>query len=95
MTSDSTKDRFISTYLIPDVSLPYSRTRDRSLFTATVLELIKLIQAGLSLFGMYSGPLDGLLCDTTVDGIRRWIADIGEPIIGLEVSGSTTIPPRI
>ncbi|KAK2466228.1 hypothetical protein APHAL10511_001870 [Amanita phalloides] len=82
--SDSTKDRFISTYLIPDVSPPDSRTRDRNIFTATVLELVKLIQAGLSLFGMYSGPLDGLLCDTTVDGIRRWIADIGEPIVGLE-----------
>ncbi|KAF8351438.1 hypothetical protein F5887DRAFT_937473 [Amanita rubescens] len=82
--SDSTKDRFISTYLIPDISIPDSRTKDRNIFTATVLELVKLIQAGLSLFGMYSGPLDGLLCDTTVDGIRRWIADIGEPIIGLE-----------
>ncbi|KAF8640106.1 hypothetical protein AX17_001342 [Amanita inopinata Kibby_2008] len=82
--SDTTKERFISTYLIPEFSHPDSRTRDRVLFTATVLELVKLIQAGLSLFGMYAGPSDGLLCDTTVDGIRRWIADIGEPIIGLE-----------
>ncbi|KAF8621597.1 hypothetical protein AX15_007620 [Amanita polypyramis BW_CC] len=82
--SDPTKDRFISTYSMPDVSPPNSSMRDRNTFTATVLELVKLIQAGLSLFGMYSGPLDGLLCDTTVDGIRRWIADIGEPIIGLE-----------
>lgn len=82
--SDSTKDRFISTYLIPDVSLPNSRTRDRVLFVAIVLELVKLLQAALSLFGMYPGSLDGLLCDTTVDGIRRWIADVGEPIIELE-----------
>ncbi|PFH52744.1 hypothetical protein AMATHDRAFT_1795 [Amanita thiersii Skay4041] len=82
--SDTTKDRFLSTFLLPDFTLPNARARDRTLFTATVLELIKLIQAALSLFGIYSGPLDGLLCDTTVDGIRKWITDIGEPIVGLE-----------
>lgn len=29
---------------------------------------------------------DGLLCDVTVRGIERWIAEIGEPRAGLEVS---------
>ncbi|KAG6873315.1 hypothetical protein C0995_000468 [Termitomyces sp. Mi166 len=73
-------------------SLPKPKA-DNSVFIATVLELVKLIQAGLSLFGMYGvipktqiicPYLDGLLCDETVDGIRRWIVEIGEPCLGLE-----------
>lgn len=68
-------------------------TKDRLLFIATVLELVKLVQAGLALFGMYKyAPgsstcplLDGLLCDETVEGIRRWIIEVGEPCVGLEV----------
>ncbi|KAF5388112.1 hypothetical protein D9615_000428 [Tricholomella constricta] len=68
-------------------------TKDNTLFIATVLELVKLIQAGLTIFGMYGAVpgttavfpcFDGLLCDETVDGIRRWIIDVGEPCVGLE-----------
>jgi hypothetical protein len=71
------------------------RTKDLPFFNATVLELIKLVQVGLSLFGMYDvseglgcGRLlvDGLLCDVTVRGIERWIVEIGEPRACLEVS---------
>lgn len=73
------------------------KTKDLPFFNATVLELVKLVQIGLSLFGMYGvredlncagGMLlfDGLLCDVTVRGIERWIAEIGEPRAGLEVS---------
>lgn len=98
----------------------------------TVLELVKLVQAGLVIFGMYgfSGsndndndngyrgsndndngyrgsnddgnkdgsrtagagagrgttlPIDGLLCDVTVEGIQRWVGEIGEPCVGVEV----------
>ncbi|KAF8076409.1 hypothetical protein FPV67DRAFT_1604951 [Lyophyllum atratum] len=67
--------------------------RDNSLFTSTVLELVKLIQAGLAIFGMYgtasasqsaSPHFDGLLCDETVEGIRRWIIAVGEPCVGIE-----------
>ncbi|KAG5652466.1 hypothetical protein H0H81_004962 [Sphagnurus paluster] len=61
--------------------------KDNSLFIATVLELVKLVQAGLAIFGMYpSAParLDGLLCNQTVDAIRRWILSVGEPCVGLE-----------
>lgn len=72
------------------------RTKDFPFFNATVLELVKLVQAGLSLFGMYdvrerfnstSGCFlfDGLLCDVTVQGIERWITEIGEPRACLEV----------
>ncbi|KAG5643968.1 hypothetical protein DXG03_009319 [Asterophora parasitica] len=61
--------------------------KDNTLLIATVLELVKLVQAGLAICGMYScGPaaFDGLLCDETVDGIRKWIVEIGEPCVGLE-----------
>lgn len=66
-----------------------NKTRDRDTFNATVLELVKLIQASLAIFGFYGSPdtgiqPDGVLCDETVDGIRRWIIDIGEPCVGLE-----------
>ena len=46
------------------------KTKERFTFIATVLELVKLIQAGLTIFGMYdynaTSNLDGLLCDGTV-----------------------------
>jgi len=29
---------------------------------------------------------DGLLCDTTVDGLRKWSAEVGENFSGFEVS---------
>ena len=65
------------------------KTKERLTFIATVLELVKLIQAGLAIFGMYDSNatpnLDGLLCDVTVDGIRKWIAKVGGPCVGLEV----------
>jgi hypothetical protein len=67
------------------------KTKERFNFIATVLELVKLIQAGLVIFGMYDSNatpnliLDGLLCDVTVDGIRKWIAKVGGPCVGLEV----------
>lgn len=67
----------------------YGKTKERFTFIATVLELVKLIQAGLAIFGMYDSSatpsLDGLLCDVTVDGIRKWIAKVGGPCVGLEV----------
>ena len=66
------------------------KTKERAFFNATVIELVKLIQASLSIFGLFGSPAtgiqsDGLLCDDTVEGIRRWIIDIGEPCVGLEV----------
>ncbi|KAG6900955.1 hypothetical protein C0993_004392 [Termitomyces sp. T159_Od127] len=78
---------------LPDPRPKQKPKPNNSAFIATVLELVKLIQAGLALFGMYGlipktriicPHLDGLLCDDTVDGIRRWILDIGQPCVGLE-----------
>ncbi|KAG5343106.1 hypothetical protein C0989_000096 [Termitomyces sp. Mn162] len=65
---------------------PSASKTDNSVFIATVLELVKLVQAGLSLFGFTY--LDGLLCDHTVNAIRTWILHIGEPCIGLQVRTS-------
>ncbi|KAI0053522.1 hypothetical protein FA95DRAFT_1600673 [Auriscalpium vulgare] len=78
---DTTKDRFIGMYHMDD------KIRASELFCVTILELVKLIQAALSLFGMFdsnSEERDGLLCDVTVDGIQRWVTDIGEPSMGVE-----------
>jgi hypothetical protein len=64
------------------------KIRSSDLFGTTILELVKLIQAALSLFGMFSPSQDdwnGLLCDLTVDGIQRWVTEIGELHMGVEV----------
>lgn len=77
MDSDSTKERFISTYHFRDDVKQLHR------FVPTVLELVKLIQVGLSLFDMFTmdpEQQNGLLCDVTVEGIKTWIAEMGEPL---------------
>jgi hypothetical protein len=61
------------------------KIRSSDLFGTTILEFVKLIQAALSLFGMFSLCQDGLLCDLTVDGIQRWVTEIGELHMGVEV----------
>ncbi|KAH7887723.1 hypothetical protein F5I97DRAFT_2011196 [Phlebopus sp. FC_14] len=61
-------------------------------FASYVLELVKLLQVALSICGMFPllppyapGPMfDGLLCDVTVDGLRKWVVEIGESLIGFE-----------
>ncbi len=66
--------------------------RSSDLFSTTILELVKVIQAALSLFGFFSISQDdwnGLLCDVTVDGIQRWMTEIGEPQMAVEVSPPT------
>lgn len=70
------------------------RTGER--FRQTILELVRLIQCGLSLFDMF--PIDyeeqdGLLCDATVEGIQIWVNDIGEPYAKVEVSRCLTEKP--
>ncbi|EKM59053.1 uncharacterized protein PHACADRAFT_25180 [Phanerochaete carnosa HHB-10118-sp] len=81
--SDTTKDRFISAYHLPDQAL----IRSPELFKSVVLELVKLIQAALSVFGMFDMDREernGLLCDVTCEGIQRWVAEIGEPLMNVE-----------
>jgi hypothetical protein len=65
------------------------KIRSSDLFSTTILELVKLIQAALSLFGFFSVCQDewnGLLCDVTVGGIQRWQTEISEPQMAVEVS---------
>ncbi|KAH9006999.1 hypothetical protein EDB86DRAFT_2869465 [Lactarius hatsudake] len=78
---DATKDRFIGMYRMND------NIRSSDLFSTTILELVKLIQAALSLFGffsIYQDEWNGLLCDVTIDGIQRWLTEIGEPQMAVE-----------
>ena len=72
------------------------KIRSSDLFGTTILELVKIIQAALSLFGMFSLCQDdwnGLLCDLTVDGIQRWVTEIGEAHMGVEVFSFSRHPP--
>ncbi|KIK68149.1 hypothetical protein GYMLUDRAFT_191267 [Collybiopsis luxurians FD-317 M1] len=79
--SDTTKDRFISTYMLPDNHLD-GTAKVSILFNDTVLELVKLIQISLHIFGHYaSSSFDGLLCDSTVDGLQQWVKEVGVQLI--------------
>ncbi|KAF9485336.1 hypothetical protein BDN70DRAFT_910221 [Pholiota conissans] len=134
--SDSTKDRFIAAYHLPENTLlpnpasadhlplptksspqiPHLRshnqstaaltsrkprdrillgkTKDRTTFIASVLELVKLVQAALAVFGLFPSDItiDGLLCDYTVQGIEKWVAHIGSPCVGLESTDRVADP---
>lgn len=90
------KSKSLEPHITSYVDLPRSRnntfdpshsssTRDITYFIATVLELIRLLQSALSIFGFFRADINGLLCDLTVQTIQKWVADIGEPCIGLEV----------
>ncbi|KAK7061736.1 hypothetical protein R3P38DRAFT_2831259 [Favolaschia claudopus] len=70
---------------------PKGKSRaDRATFSASVLELVRLIQAGLAIFGLFPADpraLDGLLCDKTVEGLGTWVTDVGEQCVAnLEAS---------
>lgn len=58
-------------------------------FVAAVLELVKLIQAALSVCGMFSLTsrlmFDGLLCDVTINGLQKWMVEVGESLPDVEV----------
>ena len=82
--SDTTKERFIAAYHLPEKT----NITSPIIFRATVIELIKLLQAGLAVCGMFDlakEERNGLLCDKTCDGLQRWITEIGEPCMRLEV----------
>ena len=49
-------------------------------FKSSVLEIVRIVQSALSIFGMFSlvaDDRDGLLCDNTVEGMQRWAEEIG------------------
>ena len=83
-SSDATKDRFIAMYHVADKA----PARSCELFNGTVLEFVKLIQASLAIFGMFelhAEERDGLLCDMTCEGMRRWANQIGGQYIHSQV----------
>lgn len=67
---------------------PSASNNYKTWFKNTVLELVRVVQAALSLFGMFSlasDERDGLICDSTVDGMQRWADSIGTSL-RIEVS---------
>ncbi|KAK7049503.1 hypothetical protein VNI00_005534 [Paramarasmius palmivorus] len=87
--SDTTKERFVNAYHMVE------STKTETLFTPSVLELIKLIQASLIVFGYYNGPIDGLMCDASIEGICSWLADVGSLVGGLDTTSRTADPSTV
>ncbi|OCH94087.1 hypothetical protein OBBRIDRAFT_723647 [Obba rivulosa] len=82
--SDTTKDRFISMYHVLDKAT----TRMSEAFRTTVLELVTLVQTALAMFNLFEmcpEERNGLLCDITCEGVRRWVSQIAEPVLKLDV----------
>ncbi|KIJ56680.1 hypothetical protein M422DRAFT_22838 [Sphaerobolus stellatus SS14] len=79
--SEPTKDRYLYMYCFAE------SMRSKVSFNQCVLDLVKLVQCALLLFGFFpssSEERDGLLCDTTTEGIMRWTESVGEPVLSLE-----------
>lgn len=76
------------------------RTSDRIPLYSAVIELVKLCQAALMLFGKLPPEYaDGMLCDVTEQAINDWWTDIGAEIYNIEPSdgilGPTTVAALI
>lgn len=72
------------------------RTSDRIPLYSSVIELVKLCQFALSIFGKLAPEYaDGLLCDITEKAINDWWTDIGTDFFNVEPSdgilGPTTV----
>ncbi|KAL2198907.1 hypothetical protein P885DRAFT_31969 [Corynascus similis CBS 632.67] len=72
------------------------KTSDRIPFDQAVVELVKLCQVALFLFGMLEQEyIDGLLCDITEKAINDWWTEIGSEHFNIEptdgILGPTTV----
>jgi hypothetical protein len=72
------------------------KASDRIAFPQAVLELVKLCQVALFLFGYLDQEyMDGLLCDVTETAIRNWWTEVGAEYYHMEPSdgilGPTTV----
>lgn len=80
---DFTRSRFLNEYGIPDGVFPGDK------FRTAVLELVRLVQTALYIFGAPEFAnidlRDGLLCDVTEHELSEWSNQIGEKLLGLEV----------
>lgn len=84
--SPATQAKFLQLYKISD----------RILFSQSVLELIKLCQVALVIFGKLDQTyIDGLLCDLTETAINNWWIEIGSEYFNIEpadgILGPTTV----
>ncbi|KAK0468369.1 uncharacterized protein EV420DRAFT_1635619 [Desarmillaria tabescens] len=64
--SSGTRDRFVGMYGFP------ATVKGRG-FNETVLEMVRLVQGALGMFG-FQVEGDGLLCDLTVQALGQWLA---------------------
>ncbi|KAK0731858.1 hypothetical protein B0H67DRAFT_476141 [Lasiosphaeris hirsuta] len=72
------------------------KTSDKIVFFKAVLELIKLCQVALFIFGKLDQEyIDGLLCDVTETAINNWWTEIGSEYFNVEptdgILGPTTV----
>ncbi|KAK4241811.1 hypothetical protein C8A03DRAFT_29977 [Achaetomium macrosporum] len=72
------------------------KTSDRIPFVQAVVELVKLCQLALFMFGMLEEVyIDGLLCDVTEKAINDWWIEIGSEYFNIEptdgILGPTTV----
>lgn len=94
--SEATKEKFLSMFNLPSAQSQASmglRGDPNATFRQTVIEMVRLMQCGLSLYGMFPTNYDeqnGLLCDDTLNGMERWVSEIGQPYLGIEVCTTDT-----
>ncbi len=72
------------------------KTSDRVPFAQSVLELVKLCQVALFIFGKLEQEyIDGLLCDVTESAINNWWTEVGSEYFNAEptdgILGPTTV----
>ncbi|KAK4144770.1 uncharacterized protein C8A04DRAFT_11224 [Dichotomopilus funicola] len=72
------------------------KTSDRIPFVQAVIELVKLCQTALFLFGLLDQEyIDGLLCDVTEKAVNDWWTEIGSEYFNIEptdgILGPTTV----
>ncbi|KAF8306479.1 hypothetical protein DL93DRAFT_215888 [Clavulina sp. PMI_390] len=90
----SSKEKFLQMYGIPETS---GTLGNRAAFTSTMLELVRAVQSALSIFGLYSlaaDERDGLVCNSTVEGMQKWVDMMG-PTLQLEPMERILDPPAV
>lgn len=86
LPSDATRTKFRQLF----------RTSERVLCYSAVVELVKLCQLSLTVFGKLKREYtDGLLCDVTEKGLRDWWAEFGMDFYNEEPNDGTLGPMTI
>jgi hypothetical protein len=84
--SDATQDKFHQLY----------RTSEKIDFPSTVIDVVKLVQSCLYLFGMLNSEIiDGLLCDVTERSIIEWWNVYGTEFYGIEPTDGILGPATV